>query len=40
MHQRAKALCLHYGFDQSPIDPMMLMLRLPKPDKSESRARE
>jgi GNAT superfamily N-acetyltransferase len=40
VHQRAKAFCLHYGFEQSPVDPMTLMLRLPKPDKSESRARE
>ena len=35
MHQRAKAFYLHYGFEQSPIDPMALMLRLPEPRKSE-----
>lgn len=40
MHQPAKAFYLHHGFEQSPIDPMTLMLRLPKPDKSESSARE
>lgn len=31
VHQRAKAFYLHYGFEQSPIDPMTLMLRVPKP---------
>ena len=34
VHQRAKAFYLHYGFEQSPVDPMTLMLRLPKPEKS------
>jgi hypothetical protein len=40
MHQRAKAFCLHNRFEQSPVDPMPLMLRLPTPGKPESRARE
>ena len=40
MHQRAKAFYLHYGFEQSPVEPIDLMLRLSKPDESESRARE
>jgi len=30
MHQRAKAFYLHYGFEESPVDPMTLMLRLPR----------
>ena len=40
MHQCAKAFYLHYGFEQVPIDPMTLMLRLPRPEESESRAKE
>lgn len=30
MHQGAKAFYLHYGFEESPADPMTLMLRLPR----------
>ena len=40
VHQRARAFYLHYGFEPSPVDPMTLMLRLPKPDRSESKTRE
>ena len=40
VHQRAKAFYLHYGFEQSPVDPMTLMLSLPQPEKSESRTGE
>ena len=40
MHQRGRAFCLHHGFEQSPVDPKTLMLRLPRPDQSESSARE
>ena len=35
VHQRARAFYLHCGFEPSPVDPMTLMLRLPKPGKAE-----
>ena len=28
LHERAKSFYLHYGFQVSPVDPMVLMLRL------------
>ncbi len=28
LHEKAKAFYRHYGFEESPIDPMTLMLRL------------
>lgn len=31
LHERAKAFYRHYGFEESPADPMTLMLRLPHP---------
>ena len=40
MHQRAKTCYLQDGFEQSPVDPMTLMLRLPMPGNSESRAQK
>lgn len=30
MHHGAKAFYLHYGFEESPFDPMTLMLRVPR----------
>ena len=33
LHERAKAFYQHYGFQASPLDPLILMLRLtPRPD--------
>jgi len=29
LHEKAKAFYRHYGFEESPADPMTLMLRLP-----------
>jgi len=31
LHDKAKAFYRHYGFEESPIDPMTLMLRLTRP---------
>lgn len=31
LHEKAKAFYRHYGFEESPADPMTLMLRLPHP---------
>lgn len=30
LHNRAKAFYRHYGFEESPADPMTLMLRIPR----------
>lgn len=30
LHEKAKAFYRHYGFEESPADPMTLMLRLPR----------
>jgi GNAT superfamily N-acetyltransferase len=34
LHEKAKARYRHYGFEESPADPMTLMLRLPHPSHS------
>lgn len=31
LHEKAKAFYKHYGFEESPMDTMTLMLRLPHP---------
>lgn len=31
LHEKAKVFYRHYGFEESPNDPMTLMLRLPHP---------
>jgi GNAT superfamily N-acetyltransferase len=31
LHEKAKSFYRHYGFEESPIDPMTLMLRLSHP---------
>lgn len=33
LHDDAKAFYQHYGFQESPADPMTLMLRLPRPTR-------